>query len=191
MSLARALLFSLFFYLPCADASELGVAARAGAFGLFNLNNQEFISAEPSLGLALDLTRPLTPRLSWGLVVALSWVRSEVGARRHLLVDPALRLRGALPISDALNAEAVLDAGGAFWPMSDAERALHPALSADRWGWSLRLGGGLAYTTQAASPLGELTGFAHLAYAASSSYGGGLDATVDHAVLSLGARRRF
>ena len=171
---------------PAARA-EIGVevVGQLGAFGLFNLDG-EFTAAAPSFGATVAVDARVTAAVAVGGEVACVGVKSERGRRHHAIVNPAARVRVRVPIVAALDAELQLALGAAWWPADDAEAALHPALAGARWGWSLRVGAGLAWSAGEGWSVVLDAG-----YAVSSTWTPALAATVDGLVVRGGVRWRL
>ena len=163
----------------------VSVAGQLSLFGLFNVD-QELTLADPGFGVVPAWEHELGAVVSVGAEVLLAWVRSEVGREHHLIVSPAARVRLRFAVGELVEVELLVALGLTVWPESEAEAALHPALSETRLGWSARVAGGVSLRIDERWSI-----FVDVGYAVSSTWRDEVAATVDGLVLNVGPRLRL
>jgi hypothetical protein len=168
-----------------AEGMAASVELHGGFFGLFNLS-RTYTDADPAFGGTAAFEVDVHRYFALGGEYGLSWVKSARGRGHRLTMGPQLRARFNVALGEGFTFFVVVAAGFAIWPEHDSEPELHPALAQTRVGWSLRVNGGCEYAFDA-----QYSMLLALGYAATSSYGDGLDATIDNMTVNLGARLRF
>jgi|GEM_PF-2199984 len=163
----------------------LGVGGQVGLFGLVNVDG-ELTHAEPTFAVSPAWDVALSDIAAIGAEVMVGLARSEVGTDHHLLVSPMFRARLHFPVADAVDVELVAGLGLTWWAGTDAESALHPALSEPRFGWSFRAAAGTAFELSARWSL-----TLDLGYFASSTWTDDLPITLDGFMATIGPRVRL